>query len=64
MTLIELILILAVFGLLLWLVTSLPIDPNVKKIIQVVALIVIILWLLNVFGLLGSVSAIRVGPHR
>lgn len=63
MTLIELILILAVFGLLLWLVTSLPIDANVKKIIQVVAIIVIILWLLNVFGLLGSVSSIRV-PHR
>jgi hypothetical protein len=64
MSLIALILILAVFGLLLWLVTSLPLDPNVKRIIQVVALIGIVLWLLNVFGLLGSASAIRIGPHR
>ena len=61
MSLIALILILALIGLLLWLInTKVPMDPNIKTIINVVALIVIVLWLLSVFGLLPDLRAVKV----
>jgi hypothetical protein len=55
MTLISLIISLVVVGLILWLInTYLPIDPKIKTIINVIVLIVVILWLLQVFGVVGG----------
>ncbi len=54
MTLISLIVSLVVVGLILWLVSLLPIDGKIKNIINVVVLIVVILWLLQVFHVLGG----------
>ncbi len=62
MPVIQLIIILAVIGLLLWLVnTYIPMSDPIKKILNIVVLIAVILWLLNVFGLLGGMSSMRVG---
>ena len=62
MSLIGLIIILAVIGVILWLVnTQVPMDANIKKVINVVVLIVVVLWLLQVFGLLDSVNNVHVG---
>ena len=63
MSLISLILILCVVGVLVWFINNkVPwIDGTWKQIINVVAFVVVALWLLQVFGLLGSVGAIRVG---
>lgn len=62
MSLVALVIILAVVGFLLWLIeTYVPMDATVKRIIQIVILVAMVLWLLNLFGLLGSVNAIRVG---
>jgi hypothetical protein len=36
-------------------------DGAIKKILNVVVVIVVILWLLSAFGLLGSMSGMRVG---
>jgi hypothetical protein len=55
MTLIGLIISLVIVGLILWLInTLLPIDPKIKTIINVIVLIVVCLWLLQVFGVLGG----------
>ena len=55
--------ILAVVGLLLWLInTYIPMDAKVKKILNVVAIIAVILWLLNIFGVFGYVKSVPV-PH-
>lgn len=55
MDLISLLVVLIVVGVLLWAVnTYIPMDPKIKMIINVVALIVILLWLLRVF--VGPVS--------
>lgn len=55
MSIIGLIVILVVVGVLLYLVnTMLPIDGNIKKIINIVVVIAVILWLLSVFGILGG----------
>jgi hypothetical protein len=48
---------LIVVGVLLWLVnTMIPMDANIKKIINVVVVICVVLWLLSVFGVLGMVN--------
>ena len=51
MDLIVLVLVLAVIGFLVWLITTkIPMDPMFKLAIQIVVLIVLILWLLRRFG--------------
>ena len=52
MTLIALLVYLALIGVALWLVnTYLPMDPKIKTVINIVVIVAVILWLLNVFGL-------------
>jgi hypothetical protein len=36
-------------------------DHKIKSIINVVVVIAVVLWLLNVFGVLGSMENIRIG---
>lgn len=62
MPLINLIIILVVVGVILWLINNyIPMDRKIKSILNVVVVIVVIVWLLSVFGVIGSLSAIRVG---
>jgi formate hydrogenlyase subunit 4 len=62
MPLIQLIIVLVVVGLILWVINSyIPMQSTVKKILNVVVDIVLIIWLLNVFGLIGNLSTIRIG---
>ena len=62
MSLISLIVVLIVVGVLLWLVNNyIPMDHKIKSILNAVVVILVILWLLQVFGLLGSIGGIRVG---
>ncbi len=62
MPLTSLILILIVVGILLWLINNyIPMDRKIKSILNAVVVIAVVLWLLRVFGLLGSLGAIRVG---
>ncbi len=62
MPLIHLILILVVVGVILWLVNNyIPMDYTIKRILNVVVTICVIVWLLIVFGVIGSLSGIRVG---
>ena len=51
---IEIVITLIVVGLLMWLMDAyLPLDAGIKKIIHIVIIICVVLWLLNVFGVLG-----------
>lgn len=62
MSLISLIVVLIVVGVLLWLVnTYIPMQETMKKIINIVVIIVVCLWLLSVFGILPDLNAIKVG---
>lgn len=62
MPLLTVVLVLIVVGVLLWLVnTYVPMDGKIKSILNAVVVIGVIVWLLQAFGLLGSLSAIRVG---
>ena len=62
MSLINLVIILVVVGVLLWLVNSyIPMDSKIKSILNAVVVIAVVIWLLQVFGLLDSLKSIHVG---
>jgi hypothetical protein len=61
MTLIGLVLTLVVVGVLLWLLnTYVPMDGKIKSILNIVVVIVVAIWVLQSFGLLGSLQNIRI----
>ena len=65
MSLISLIITLIVVGMLLWLINNyIPMDGKIKKILNVVVVICVVLWLLSVFGVLGHSGDIRVPQVR
>lgn len=49
MSLISLLIMVIVLGLILYLISVLPIDPKFKQIATVLAIIVAIIWLLQLF---------------
>jgi hypothetical protein len=52
MPLLTVLLILIAAGVLLWLVNSyIPMDGKIKSILNVVVVIIVVVWLLKVFGL-------------
>jgi hypothetical protein len=62
MPLVQLLVVLIVVGVLLWLVnTFIPMARSIKSILNVVVVIATVVWLLNVSGLLHSLSRIRIG---
>jgi hypothetical protein len=62
MPLVQLVLVLIVAGVLLGLVNRfIPMAGSIKSILNAVVVIVVVVWLLNVFGLLDAISMIRVG---
>jgi hypothetical protein len=62
MSLIYLVGVLIVVGFGLWLVNQyIPMEARIKTVLNVVVLVVVVLWLLNVFGIMGSISHVRVG---
>ncbi len=62
MPLIQVVVVLIVVGVLLWLVNRfIPMAGSMKSILNAVVVIAVVLWLLKVFGLLSSLSRIRVG---
>ena len=65
MSLISLIVTLIVIGVLLWLVNSyIPMDGKIKKILNIVVVICVVVWLLYVFGILNHSGDIRVPQVR
>jgi hypothetical protein len=60
MPLINVVIALIVVGVLLWLINNyLPMDGKIKNILNGVVIIVVVLWLLQVFGVIGALSSFR-----
>jgi len=61
MPLFTILIVLIIAGILLWLVNSyIPMDRKIKTIFNVVVIIVLIIWLLKVFGLFAYLMNIHV----
>jgi hypothetical protein len=62
MPLLEILLVIIVVGFLLWLVdTYIPMRASIKRILEAVVIIVLVLWLLQVFGFLPVLTSARIG---
>ena len=61
MPLVNVVVVLIVAGIALWAINAfIPMAAPVKKILNIVVVVVICVWLLQVFGVLDSVRNIRV----
>lgn len=62
MSLLYVIGILVALGVVLWAINAwIPMEPGIKKLINIVCLVVAVLWILNLFGLFAPLSTLRVG---
>jgi hypothetical protein len=62
MPLVTVVLTLLVVGVLLWLINRfIPMQSQIKGILNAVVVIAVVLWLLRVFGLFSYVTQFRVG---
>jgi hypothetical protein len=54
--------LLVVVGVLLWLVnTYIPMDPKISGLLNAVVVIAVVIYLLQIFGLLGTLENIKIG---
>jgi hypothetical protein len=62
MPLIYVVGVLVVVGVLLWLVnTYIPMQGTIKGLLNAVVVIAVVIWLLQVFGLMGTLENFKVG---
>lgn len=61
MPLLTVIIVLVVVGVLLWLVNNyIPMDGKIKSILNAVVVICVVIWLLQAFGIIGSLNSVRI----
>jgi hypothetical protein len=61
MPLLTILLVIIVVGVILWLVnTYIPMDRKIKSILNAVVVIILVIWLLQAFGVLGSLKSLHV----
>ena len=62
MPLLQVLIVLVVVGFVLWVVNRLiPMQSTMKSILNVVVIICVAIWLLNISGMLHSISRMRLG---
>jgi hypothetical protein len=62
MPIVEIVVVLIVVGVLLWLInTYIPMAGAVKSLLNAVVVIVLIVWLLKVFGIWNSIMHVHAG---
>ena len=59
-SLITIIVALILVGVALYLINLIPMDATIKKIIYVLVMVFVVLWLLQSFGIIGSLSSIGI----
>lgn len=62
MSIIGVIVTLVIIGFILWLInTYIPMASSIKTILNIVVVILVILWLLQGFGIIGGIGGMRIG---
>lgn len=61
MSLLSIVIVLIVIGIALWLVnTYIPMDAKIKKIINIVVLVVVCIWLLRALGVFEYLEKVSI----
>jgi len=60
---VSIIVTLVVIGLVLYLINLIPMDNTIKQIIHAIIVVLVVVWLLQSFGLIGSIhNLMHSGP--
>lgn len=60
MSLLTLILVLVLVGLVLWAIDRfVPMDPTVKRILNIAVIVILVIWILKGMGVFGAMSDVR-----
>jgi hypothetical protein len=61
MTLVQIAVVLIVIGVVMWLVnTYIPMMGAIKSLLNLVVFVVVLIWLLQLFGLIGPIPGVRI----
>jgi hypothetical protein len=64
MTLVDIVVALVVIGLIMWLInTYIPMAGGIKSLLNVVVFVVVLIWVLQIFGLVGAIH-FRIPPLK
>jgi hypothetical protein len=59
-TLVNIVVILVVVGLVMWLInTYIPMAAAIKSLLNIVVFVVVLIWLLQTFGLIGAIPGLK-----
>ena len=60
MTLVHIAVILVIVGLIMWLInTYIPMAGAIKSLLNIVVFVVVLVWILQVFGLVGAIPGLK-----
>ncbi len=60
MTLVNIAVILVVVGLVMWLInTYIPMAGAIKSLLNIVVFVVLLIWVLQTFGMIGSIRGLK-----
>jgi hypothetical protein len=61
MTLIDIVLVFVIVGLLMWLINAfIPMAAGIKSLLNVVVFVVVLIWVLRVFGVVGEIPGVHI----
>jgi hypothetical protein len=64
MPILTILIVIIAAGVFLWAVNSwIPMDSKIKNIFNVVVIVVLVFWLLNVFGILHVLQTTNINSH-
>lgn len=62
MSILTIILVIVIVGVILWAINQyLPMQAGIKKLLNIVVIIILVIWLLNAFGIFGTLENVKVG---
>jgi hypothetical protein len=62
MSILTIIIVIVIVGVILWAINNfVPMDGKIRTILNAVVVILLIVWLLQAFGVLGSLGRVRIG---
>ena len=65
MTLVGIVGVLVMVGLIMWLInTYIPMAAGIKSILNIVVFLVVAVWLLQGFGIIGNIPGVRIPALR
>ncbi len=60
MTLVNIVVILVVVGLVMWLInTYIPMAAAIKSLLNIIVFVVLLIWILQTFGLIGAIPGLK-----